>query len=193
LDAKALIPPWATQHPFFSITRTEAELSVVCVTVAVPDGIQAEHGWRAFGVEGPIPFDAVGILAELARRLAAAGVSIFAVSTYDTDYLLVRDADVDRSIAALREAGHTVQGVLPLSASDIVRGSLVKDRALVDELQREIGRGTKELHVQDGRHRFSGPESPAPRVLGVECEAGGIGPIAGPICGLPSEARRVRH
>lgn len=110
MDAATPVPPWATRDTFFSVTRTAEELSVVCETAAVPQGIQAEHDRRAFAVQGPLDFNAIGILAELSGRLAAATVSLFVVSTYDTDYLFVRDVDVNRSTAALREAGHSVLG-----------------------------------------------------------------------------------
>ena len=93
---------------FFSITRTTSELSVVCESAGVPDGVRADHGWRALAVNGPLALNTVGVLAELSVPLGVTGVSIFAVSTYDTDYLLVREADVDRSAEALSAAGHTV-------------------------------------------------------------------------------------
>jgi uncharacterized protein len=110
LDAATAVPAWATRGTFFSVTRTPEEVSVVCETTAVPPGIQATEGWRALAVQGPLDFEAVGILAELSGRLADAAVSIFAISTYDTDYLFVREPDLGRSAAALREAGHILIG-----------------------------------------------------------------------------------
>jgi hypothetical protein len=101
-------PPWAAQGPFVSITRTEAELSVVCPEQAVPADAQAERGWRCLRVAGPLGFGMTGILASLAGPLASSGVSIFVVSTYDTDYLLLQERDLDRGTAALSRAGHTV-------------------------------------------------------------------------------------
>ena len=74
-----------------SVTRTADELSIVCPTDKVPGDLAAERDWRTFKVEGPLDFALVGILAELSGALAEAGVSLFAISTYDTDYLLVRD------------------------------------------------------------------------------------------------------
>src|SRR6185503_12421782 len=88
MDAATPVPQWAIRGGFFSVTRTVGELSVVCETAAVPSGVQAENDWRAFAVQGPLEFGLVGIVAEFAGRLAAAAVSIFVVSTYDTDYLL---------------------------------------------------------------------------------------------------------
>ena len=110
LDAGAAPPAWATGGPFVSVTRTEAELSVVCPETAVPPDARAERGWRCLRVAGPLGFGMTGILASLAGPLASSGVSIFVVSTYDTDYLLVQDRDLDRGTAALSRAGHTVTG-----------------------------------------------------------------------------------
>ena len=106
LPASDRIPSWALEEhgALSSITRTEDELSIVCVEEAVPpDDVQAETGWRALKVPGPIPFAVTGVLASIASPLAAAGISIFAVSTYDTDYVLVREGDVERALAVLRE------------------------------------------------------------------------------------------
>jgi hypothetical protein len=102
------IPSWATPHGFFSITRSAEELSVVCDEAAVPRDIVAQRGFRGIAVRGPIAFDAIGILANLSGALAAASVSVLAISTYDTDYLFVRGEDLQRAVRALRESGHTV-------------------------------------------------------------------------------------
>jgi len=93
---------------FVSITRTPDELSVVCpADLAVPADL-AETGWRLLTVRGPFEFTLTGIMAALAGALAAAGVSLFALSTYNTDHLLVKGEDLDRAVNALREAGHDV-------------------------------------------------------------------------------------
>ena len=84
-----------------SVTRTADELSIVCPTDQVPDGVTAERDWRAFKVEGPLDFALIGILAELSGALAKAGVSLFALSTYDTDYLLVREGKLEEAKGAL--------------------------------------------------------------------------------------------
>jgi hypothetical protein len=93
-----------------SVTRTAEETSVVCPTDAAPSAEQVEHGWRLLTVRGPLEFTLTGIMAALAGELAAAGVSLFALSTFDTDHVLVKAADLDRAIAALTEAGHEVAG-----------------------------------------------------------------------------------
>ena len=108
LPAADPLPPWAVQGPFFSVTRTPAELSVVCDMTAVPPGVQAEPDWRVLAVQGPLDFELTGIIARLSGHLAAAAISVFVVSTYDTDYVLVREADVRRAVAVLRDAGYLV-------------------------------------------------------------------------------------
>ena len=108
LDAADPVPAWAGAAPFVSVTRTEAELSVVCPQGAVPPGVRAEAGWRCLRVQGPLGFGTTGVLASLAGPLASSGVSIFVVSTYDTDYLMVQERDLDRGVDALERAGHAV-------------------------------------------------------------------------------------
>jgi hypothetical protein len=115
LDRGDGVPGWATGGGFFSITRTHDELSVVCPEHLVPEGVRAERGWRAIRVEGPIPFSAVGVLASLARPLAGAGVSLFAVSTFDTDYVLVKEDELPRAIDILQASGHAVRYALTTS------------------------------------------------------------------------------
>jgi uncharacterized protein len=108
LDVTAVIPSWATTGSFFSITRTPDELSIVCLQSAVPDGIRCERDWRCLKLAGPIPFTAVGVLASLVQPLAEAGISVFALSTFDTDFLLVKAANLPRTIDALRLRGNAV-------------------------------------------------------------------------------------
>jgi PAS domain S-box-containing protein len=108
LPAGSPLPPWASRGEFLSITRTADELSVICAEASVPEGVLVERGYQLFRVEGPIPFEVVGVLAQLTSALAAAGISILAVTTYDTDYLLVRSGAVANAIAVLESAGCTV-------------------------------------------------------------------------------------
>ena len=110
LAPDAPLPEWAVEDDFVSITRTRDELSVVVPQERVPEGVQAQRDFRALKVAGPLAFDEIGILAALAGPLAAAGISIFAVSTYDTDYVLVRESDLGKALGVLRDAGHIVAG-----------------------------------------------------------------------------------
>ena len=109
LSAGDPLPDWVPRDGFVSVTRTPAELSIVCAADAVPSGVVHEGPFRIFAVRGPLDFALTGVLASVASPLAQAGVSIFAIATYDTDYVLVRATDVDRARAALREAGHRVE------------------------------------------------------------------------------------
>ncbi len=110
LEPTLSVPDWAMGGALSSITRTEAELSVVCLAEQVPEGVVAERGWQCFEVAGPLDFSLVGILASLTGTLAEAGISIFAISTYDTDYVLVRTERLGDAIAALCRAGHPING-----------------------------------------------------------------------------------
>jgi hypothetical protein len=103
------VPAWADGTGFVSITRRQGELSIVCADERVPAEVRAERGWRALEVEGPIDFQAVGVLHGLTGPLARAGISVFAVATFDTDVLLVREETLGRATEALREAGVVVE------------------------------------------------------------------------------------
>lgn len=102
------IPAWATTGSFCSITRTQDELSIVSPEDVVPAGVRGDMGWRCLRVAGPIDFTTIGVLASLVAPLAREGISVFAVSTFDTDYLLVKEETLAAACAALREAGHTI-------------------------------------------------------------------------------------
>ena len=109
LDPVGDVPAWAMQGEMFSITRTRDELSVVVSQAWMPEGVRGDSGWRCFRVEGPVPLSSVGVLASLTAPLARVSVSLFAVSTYDTDYLLVKEEAVGLARQALERAGHTVR------------------------------------------------------------------------------------
>jgi hypothetical protein len=109
LEGAAALPDWAVQGEFFSVTRVPGELSVVCEESRVPAGVRAEGDWRAFQVEGPMAFSVIGVLSRLSAPLARAGISLFAISTFDTDYLLVKEADFARAGEALRADGNLVE------------------------------------------------------------------------------------
>lgn len=108
LPPEDAIPEWANAAGFSSVTRTRDELSVVCVEAAVPEDVRGERGWRALVVAGPLDFGLIGVIASLAEPLARAGVPIFAISTFDTDYLLVKEARLAEAVAALTAAGHEI-------------------------------------------------------------------------------------
>lgn len=106
-------PEWLPTEGFVSVTRTDAELSIVCASESVPDGSidganVAETGWSMIRFEGPFAFDLTGILASVAGPLAAAGIGIFALSTFDTDYVLIKESNLDAAISTLRAAQHIV-------------------------------------------------------------------------------------
>jgi len=106
LDAGAAIPDWALLGVPATVTRTADELSIVCRREHVPTGVCTRAGWRCLMVRGPLDFGLTGVLAGLATPLAAAGISVFAISTYDTDYLLVPMDSLEAAVAALLKAGH---------------------------------------------------------------------------------------
>ena len=109
------VPEWATQGQFFSITRTSEELSVIAEAALVPERLRTEVSWRVLKVHGPFAFTEVGVLASLVGSLAAAGVSVFTISTFDTDYLLVHSSQLREAVAGLRNAAHTVHEVKTIS------------------------------------------------------------------------------
>jgi len=108
LPVDVAVPNWAWSGELTSITSTDDELSVVCAADPVPDDVQHAAGWRAFKVRGPLDFGLVGILAGLSSTLAESGVSIFAISTYDTDYILVQGEQLEAAVEALDGAGYRV-------------------------------------------------------------------------------------
>ena len=109
LAPDAPVPEWATRaSEFLTVSRTADELSITTVESNVPSTARCERDYRAFRVQGPLPLNLVGILASMANPLAEAGISIFAISTYETDYVLVKAAVLDSAVAVLRRAGHTI-------------------------------------------------------------------------------------
>jgi hypothetical protein len=109
LAADAPLPTWATEGSFFSITRTRDELSIVCELSRVPVGVESQPIWRVFQVHGPFALTEIGVLSALATPLAEARLSLFVISTFDTDYLLVASESLSAAIDALEQAGHKIQ------------------------------------------------------------------------------------
>ena len=101
LNRDEAIPEWVFQGSFYSVTKTLNELSVVCSQDNIPDEIKCEKDWRILRVEGPLDFSLIGILSSISTTLANKGISIFVISTYDTDYIFVKDKKVDMAIDAL--------------------------------------------------------------------------------------------
>jgi hypothetical protein len=110
LPADTPVPEWAMRGDFHSVTRTQDEVSIVCAQELVPGEVKHEAGWACLQVRGPLDFSLTGILALLAGTLADAGISLFAISTFDTDYLLVKQQTLAQAIDALSEAGHRIGG-----------------------------------------------------------------------------------
>ncbi len=103
------VPDWAYSRGFVSITRTQEELSIVCLQDSVPPDVICRRDWRCLKVDGPIDFAQTGVLASLAGALADAGIPVFVVSTYDTDYILVSEPRATRAAQVLTDAGHQIK------------------------------------------------------------------------------------
>ncbi len=120
LEANAMLPEWAitpceaVQCNLLALVRTADELSIVCNVLSLPADIadeahpRVDRGWRALKVQGPLDFSLVGVLATLTAPLAQARVTVFAISTYDTDYILIKETNLYTAMMALRQAGHEV-------------------------------------------------------------------------------------
>jgi uncharacterized protein len=109
LDKDASVPGWAYAGSFISITRTPDELSIICAQNYVPEKITCERGWRCLQVQGSFDFSTTGIIASFAPSLADAGISIIVVCTYNTDYLLVQEQNLDRAIQVLSRQEHQIE------------------------------------------------------------------------------------
>ncbi len=108
LEPQATIPNWVRGGGFWAVVHTQDELSLVCQGAYVPEDVRCESNWRLLRVTGPLDFSLVGLLAGLAGTLAAAEVSIFTVSTFDTDYLMVRGSQLEAALEALQRGGYIV-------------------------------------------------------------------------------------
>ena len=103
------IPYWALLGDFVSLTRTHEELSIFCQQDNVPEDIEAERGWRCLQVQGAFDFTVAGVNASLAIPLAEADISVLAIATYATDYLLVKEENVEQALQVLEQAGHSIK------------------------------------------------------------------------------------
>ena len=109
LAAAAPLPEWATRGGCHAIVRSPGELTVVCDAAHVPADVRAQKGWRCFSLAGPIAFTETGIVASIAVPLAAAGIGIFVISTFDTDYVLVPGSRLADAVRVLDAAGHRIR------------------------------------------------------------------------------------
>jgi len=110
LAPDAPVPSWPTGE-FTSITRTADELSIVCPTANLPADVPSPHRWICLKLEGPLPFSQTGVLLSFIEPLSSNGIPIFAISTYDTDYVLIQQEFVETALDHLRKAGHHVLSV----------------------------------------------------------------------------------
>jgi hypothetical protein len=109
LAAREDIPSWAFCGSFSSVTRTPEELSIVCPQNLVPPEVESTKGWKSLKIEARLDFEMVGIVSSITSSMAEAGISIFAISTFNTDYFFIKEEDLGPGVAALRKAGHQVR------------------------------------------------------------------------------------
>lgn len=106
----APVPDWAAKGDFISITRTADELSIVCPAGNLPPDVDSAHRWICLKLEGPFPFSQTGVLLSFIEPLSRNGVPIFAISTYDTDYVLIQEEFAGIAIGSLEQASHQLSG-----------------------------------------------------------------------------------
>jgi uncharacterized protein len=108
LDPGSDIPSWSSKGTLSGVIRTPDELTIVCDQIAVPESVKAERDWVALMVEGPLAFSMTGVLSTLLEPLAAEQISVFVLSTFDTDYILVKSDQSSRALEALSHGGHRI-------------------------------------------------------------------------------------
>ncbi|MGA9771992.1 MAG: ACT domain-containing protein [Blastocatellia bacterium] len=108
LDADSPVPSWAFAGNLSSVTRTADEMSIVCEQKHAPEETRCDRDWLCLKVHGPLDFSLTGVMASLAVPLAEAEISLFALSTFDTDYLMVKESNLEKAIRALTDAGHEI-------------------------------------------------------------------------------------
>jgi hypothetical protein len=107
-EPTAPLPNWFAEAGFHSVIRTEDELTIVCGEALVDPAATCENGWRCFKIQGLLDFSEIGIIFSITRPLAESGVSVFVISTFNTDYFMVKEKDLAKAIDALSAAGHQV-------------------------------------------------------------------------------------
>jgi hypothetical protein len=110
LTSDAVVPDWATKGEFTSITRTADEVSIVCPARSLPSGVSSPQGWICLKLDGPFPFSLTGVLLSFIEPLSTNQIPIFAISTFDTDYVLIQMEFADRALDVLHESGHKILG-----------------------------------------------------------------------------------
>ncbi|MBZ5686015.1 MAG: ACT domain-containing protein [Acidobacteriia bacterium] len=110
LAADVSVPEWATKGEFTSITRTADELSIVCLADDLPRDVDSQHHWICLKLEGPFPFSMTGVLLSFIEPLSSKGIPIFAIATYDTDYVLIQEEFAGMALDSLQQAGHELLG-----------------------------------------------------------------------------------
>lgn len=108
LDKNNEIPKWIFKEEFFSITKTEDELSIVCLQDNIKENIRCEKDWKILKIEGPLDFSLIGILSGISTLMANNDISIFAISTYDTDYVLIKEESINRAIKVLKNNNYNI-------------------------------------------------------------------------------------
>ena len=109
LAPESSVPAWASEGEFTSITRTGEELSIVCLAGNVPPEVDSPHHWMCLKLEGPFAFSLTGVLLSFIEPLSSKDIPIFAISTYDTDYVLIQEEWAGAALNALKHAGHELQ------------------------------------------------------------------------------------
>ena len=108
MPASAPVPAWALEGAFISVSRGDDELSVVCPQEKVPTGVKSDYGWKGLKLEGPFPFSETGILSSFITPLSANAIPIFAISTFNTDYVLIKEGFWEKALSTLDNAGHSL-------------------------------------------------------------------------------------
>ncbi|MGO0905369.1 ACT domain-containing protein [Clostridioides difficile] len=109
LSSNSKIPTWIDTKNFYSITKTDDELSIVCSNNNIPSDVKSEKEWRILKILGPLDFSLIGILSKISGLLADNKISIFAISTYDTDYILIKEKDIKNACKILNCNGYEIE------------------------------------------------------------------------------------
>lgn len=100
------IPDWMNINKFYSVTKTDEELSILCVQQNIPNDIECEKDWKVLKINSKLDFSLVGVISQISKLLAENSISIFVISTFDTDYICIKEKDLLKSIEILKQAGN---------------------------------------------------------------------------------------